>query len=188
MRCGRVLICWDRNADSVIGVFKPVQISWLRRQLTGFRDLVDWRLRQYTADDPLAAQLGVVLPPSPTTDERLRAVLDRVFPPDELPDVRLWWEADVLGSLRSGIEHVVGSLPDRGGIVVLRSEPEVRNWIAVMAELQLAYAITTGMSVAPNCPSPGELPPGPQRSYASLLWWLHDVVAALSELADRLHA
>lgn len=180
------MICWDRNADSVIGVFKPVQISWLRRQLTGFRDLVDWRLRQYSADDPLAARLGVLLPSTPTADDRLRAVLDRVFPPGEPAEVRLWWEPDVLGSLRSGIEHVLATLPDRGGIVLLRSEPEARNWIAVMAELQLAYAITTGMPVAPDCPSPGELPAGPQRSYASLLWWLHDVVGGLRDIADRL--
>ncbi len=41
------MICWDRTDHLVVGAFKPIHLRWLRAQLTGFRDLVDWRIKQY---------------------------------------------------------------------------------------------------------------------------------------------
>src|SRR3981081_3995964 len=67
-----IVICWDRRSDDlVIGTFVPGQIQFLREQLCGLGDLLDWRMRQYSTEYPLGDQLGMPLPQEPPDDDRL---------------------------------------------------------------------------------------------------------------------
>ncbi|RJQ68445.1 DUF2017 family protein [Pseudonocardiaceae bacterium YIM PH 21723] len=172
------MICWDRTDQLVVGAFKPIHLRWLRAQLTGFRDLVDWRTKQYRP-----TEFGLRLPDRPTEDQRLCAVLRTYLPAEDPEPVRLWAEPEVMTDLRAGIEDVLASLPRRGGIVQLKDKHEVRNWIAVLLDLRTAYAITTGVPEALDCPLPADLAEDdPRRAPCALTWWLRDVVNGLTEI------
>jgi hypothetical protein len=176
------MICWDRTDDLVIGTFLPVQVRWLRRQLSGFRDLIDWRMRQYRCGDLLHAFVGMPLPVAPPEEPMLRTLLARYVPEQEPEPVRLWREPDVLGRIRDGIEVVLGTLPETGGVVVLDALGKARDWACVLVDLRVAYAVKTGVVDALDVPPPAETPEHLETPYFHV-GWLREVVDGLTEIA-----
>lgn len=176
------MICWDRTDELVIGTFLPVQVRWLRRQLSGFRDLVDWRMRQYRCLDLLHAFVGMPLPVAAPEEPMLRVLLGRYFPEDEPEPVRLWREPDVLGGLRDGIDTVLATLPELGGVVVLDTVAKARSWVGTLVDLRVAYAVKAGVADALDGPPPRQPPEHLETAYFHV-GWLRQVVDGLAEIA-----
>lgn len=176
------MICWDRTEDLVIGTFLPVQVRWLRRQLSGFRDLIDWRCRQYRCGDLLHAFVGMPLPVAPPEEPMLRTLLGRYVPEYEPEPVRLWWEPDVLGRIREGIEIVLATLPEQGGVVLLDEPGKVRAWAGVLVDLRVAYAVRTGVLDALDAAPPTNPPEHLEMPYFHV-GWLRHVVDGLARIA-----
>ncbi|WNV82672.1 hypothetical protein [Umezawaea sp. Da 62-37] len=125
------MICWDRVGDHlVVGVFEQGEVGGLRRYLTGLRNLLDERFAGYSA-----WELGMPFPVSEAVDPRLRAILRR-----RSVGVSRWQEPEVLRPLREAVEAVLVTLPDRGGIVELRSVDVVVAWTRSLTDLRVAMS------------------------------------------------
>ncbi|MET1071314.1 MAG: hypothetical protein ABWY11_01575 [Umezawaea sp.] len=125
------MICWDRVGDHlVLGVFEQGEIGRLHSFLTGLRDLLDDRFACYSS-----RELGLPFPAAETTDPRLRAILRR-----RSSGVSRWQEPDVLRPLREAVDAVLSTLPERGGIVELRSVDAAVAWTRSLTDLGVAMS------------------------------------------------
>ncbi|MBP2473559.1 hypothetical protein JOF53_002431 [Crossiella equi] len=176
---------WDRTNELVVGSFTPAQASWLRRHLSGFASLVQWRMDQYHTDYPLGAELGLPLPTEPTEDRRLNAILDWHCCEEQSEEVRLWHEPDLFAGLYKDINLVWATLPERGGLVVLREERQIRAWFRVLLDYRITAAISWRVPDAIYDLRREQPEPGDELGRAFYLTtWLWDVAHELAETSD----
>ncbi|WP_165401217.1 DUF2017 family protein [Herbihabitans rhizosphaerae] len=181
-------VCWDRTPDQVVGVFRPRSVHWLRRQLDGFRRLLEWRHEGYTADETSVA-LGLSLPEKLTDYPPLAALLEKFLPLEDPEPLRLWWEPDVVSFLYLVTEVTLESLPDNGGVVTL-DEREVDAWTAALPSMRIVYAIASGVWQPPEDTSErgyAQMPPvDPEKHewHAQMVEWLAHVVDGLTDIAQ----
>ena len=84
--------------------------------------------------------------------------------------------------IREGIDIVLGTLPEVGGVVVLDEVTKARAWAGVLVDLRVAYAVKTGVADALDVPPPPEVPKHLETPYFHV-GWLRQVVDALTEIA-----
>jgi hypothetical protein len=182
-------VCWDRTANEVIGVFNPRAVSWLRKQLGGYRRLLEWRYGKYTTDDPTAKQLGMPMPTEHAEYPPLVAALRAVISADEMDHVRLWWEPDVVRWLYAAAEIVLDTLPKDGGVVVLRETHQVDAWKVALGNMRIVFAVATHVWPVPDGTEhklytlPKREPKDLERDRA-LVDWLKRVVDGLEQLTE----
>ena len=107
------MISWDRCGNSIIVVFTPRQIRWLRKHLTDYRRRVD-RALEGNVDDPAIFQIylnGQAANPAP-----LEAQLQRT---------------------RSAITTTLAALPKDGGVLEIHEDHRL-TWVWSLHELQSA--------------------------------------------------
>jgi len=129
------MICWDKVADRVIGVFEETEVVLLRRCLDDLRtSLAGWLRNDWsewtTPTESGYERAGGYIDPS------LQAVL--LYHADE-------WGNDVEGavlmSLYAAVKHVLSTLPHQGGLVEL-TEVEVRSWLRALTDVRIAMALS----------------------------------------------
>ncbi|MBP2322447.1 hypothetical protein JOF56_002832 [Kibdelosporangium banguiense] len=182
-------VCWDRADGDLIGVFSPHAVSWLRRQMTGYRELLEWRYTNYVTDDPTANAIGVPLASTPAEYPPLVAALREIIPDEEPEAIRLWWEPDVVRWLYAGTQVVLNTLPESGGVVVLRERHEIEAWQAAVPNMRVVFAVAAGIWPVPagtehNRHSMPKLDPDRHRPDRALTQWLRRVVDGLTEIAS----
>ncbi|MET0235566.1 MAG: DUF2017 family protein [Kibdelosporangium sp.] len=182
-------VCWDRVDGDLIGVFSPHAVSWLRRQMTGYRELLEWRYTNYATDDPTASAIGVPLAAGPAEYPPLVAALREIIPEEEPEPVRLWWEPDVVRWLYAGTEVVLATLPESGGVVVLRERHEIEAWQSAVPNMRVVFAVASGVWPVPagteqNRHSMPRLDPDRYEPDRALTQWLRRVVDSLTEIAS----
>ncbi|ONI73298.1 hypothetical protein ALI144C_46155 [Actinosynnema sp. ALI-1.44] len=182
-------VCWDRAGDELIGVFSPHAVAWLRRQMTGYSELLEWRYTKYATDDPTAEAIGVPLASSADEYPPLVAALREIIPDEEPEPVRLWWEPDVVRFLYAGTQVVLDSLPETGGVVVLRERHQIEAWQAAVPNMRVVFAVATGIWPVPAGTEPHRhtMPradPGRFEQDRDLTEWLRRVVASLTDIAE----
>jgi hypothetical protein len=184
-----IVICWDRRSDDlVIGTFVPGQIQFLREQLCGLRDLLDWRMRQYSTEYPLGDQLGMPLPQEPPDDDRLRAIIRYHWNDTEPEWAVLWWEPNLFGDLRVAIERVLATLPERGGVVQFDHVDQADAWAWALAALRIALAVTARLPEALHGLTPDDTDDEFERRVFRTICWLQYVVDTLYEIVDQVPA
>lgn len=182
-------VCWDRFGDDLIGVFSPHAVAWLRRQMTGYQQLLEWRYASYTTDDATAEAVGVPVADQPARYPPLVAALREIIPDDEPEPIRLWWEPDVVRWLYAGTRVVLDSLPKTGGVVVLRERHEIEAWQAAVPNMRVVFAVAAGVWPVPagtednrhSMPTPD---PGRFGHDRDLTRWLRRVVDGLTEISE----
>ncbi|AHI01594.1 hypothetical protein GCM10010174_08040 [Kutzneria viridogrisea] len=174
------MIKWHRDDGVVVGTLEPERVAWLRSRLAEFHALLDWRLSQYTTDYPLGEVLGIALPTEPTDHPPLQAVLRLHVAESEPTEVRLWWEPELIGGLRSAVADAWRNLPTEGGVVRLPDDPHrLRAWTRVLLSLRIAY-LATWVPEALSAPLPEDAPADQRRRYDRACW-LRAVVDTLGE-------
>ncbi|CAM3648442.1 DUF2017 domain-containing protein [Kibdelosporangium persicum] len=182
-------VCWDRAGDELIGVFSPHAVAWLRRQMAGYGELLEWRYTKYTSDDPTAEAIGIPLATTPAEYPPLVAALREIIPEEEPEPVRLWWEPDVVRWLYAGARLVLDSLPETGGVVVLRERHQIDAWQAAVPNMRTVFAVAAGVWPVPAGTEPHRhtMPRTDPARFVhdrNLTDWLRHVVEALTEIAE----
>jgi Domain of unknown function (DUF2017) len=182
-------VCWDRAGDDLIGVFSPHAVAWLRRQMSGYRELLEWRYADYATDDPTAEAVGAPLASCPTSYPPLVAALQEIIPLDEPEAIRLWWEPDVVRWLYAGTRLVLDSLPETGGVVVLRERHEIDAWQAAVPNMRVVFAVAAGVWPVPAGTEDfrhtmPKVDPRRLERDRDLTAWLQRVVGGLTEIAQ----
>lgn len=189
MELVHLTVCWDRAGDELIGVFSPHAVAWLRRQMAGYRELLEWRYTKYVTDDPTAEAIGVPIASAPDEYPPLVAALREIIPDEEPEPVRLWWEPDVVRFLYAGTQIVIDSLPETGGVVVLRERHELEAWQAAVPNMRVVFAVAAGVWPVPAGTESQRyrMPrtdPSRFEQDRELTDWLRRVVDALTEIAE----
>jgi len=182
-------VCWDRAGDDLIGVFSPHAVAWLRRQMLGYQQLLEWRYASYATDDPTAEAVGAPLAASPTEYPPLVAALREIIPEEEPEPIRLWWEPDVIRWLYAGTRVVLDSLPTSGGVVVLRETNQIEAWQAAVPNMRVVFAVATGVWPVPagtesNRHTMPKSDPTRFNWDRQLTEWLQRAVDGLTEIAE----
>jgi hypothetical protein len=182
-------VCWDRAGEDLIGVFSPHAVSWLRRQMNGYQQLLEWRYANYVTDDPTANAVGVPVASAPAEYPPLVAALREIIPEDEPEAIRLWWEPDVVRWLYAGTRVVLDSLPETGGVVALREPHEIEAWQVAVPNMRVVFAVASGVWPVPagteqnRHTMPKARPERFDRDRA-LTDWLRKVVDRLTDIAE----
>ncbi|WP_037270023.1 DUF2017 family protein [Kibdelosporangium aridum] len=182
-------VCWDRAGDELIGVFSPHAVAWLRRQMAGYSELLEWRYTKYASDDPTAEAIGLPLATQPAEYPPLVAALREIIPDEEPEPIRLWWEPDVVRWLYAGTQVVLDSLPETGGVVVLRERHEIEAWQAAVPNMRVVFGVAAGVMPVPagtesHRHTMPKAVPGRFEHDRDLTVWLRRVVDALTEIAE----
>jgi hypothetical protein len=182
-------VCWDRAGDELIGVFSPHAVAWLRTQMAGYRQLLEWRYSKYQADDPTAEAVGAPVASHPTQYPPLVAALREIIPDDEHELIRLWWEPDVVRWLYAGTQVVLDSLPETGGVVVLRERHQIDAWQAAVPNMRVVFAVAAGVWPVPAGTEDKRytMPALDPRCFdrdRTLTEWLQRVVDGLEKIAQ----
>jgi Domain of unknown function (DUF2017) len=182
-------VCWDRAGDDLIGVFSPHAVAWLRRQMTGYRELLEWRYTHYVTDDPTANAIGVPIASGPPDYPPLVAALREIIPDEEPEPIRLWWEPDVVRWLYAGTQVVLDTLPEAGGVVLLRERHEIEAWQSAVPNMRVVFAVASGVwpvpaGTEPNRHSMPKLDPDRFGPDSALTLWLRQVIERLTEMAE----
>jgi hypothetical protein len=182
-------VCWDRAGDDLIGVFSPHAVAWLRRQMSGYQQLLEWRYADYSSEDPTAEAISMPLADSFTQYPPLVAALREIIPDDEPEPIRLWWEPDVVRWLYAGTRVVLDSLPETGGVVVLRERHQIEAWQAAVPNMRVVFAVAAGVWPVPvgterNRHTMPRVDPGRFERDRQLTHWLRRVVDSLIEVAQ----
>jgi hypothetical protein len=177
------MICWDRRGDLVIGHFTPREIDWTRRHLTRFGEVL--RIGHVGlatgadtgADSELVAEAaryaeviavrGETGPAATRATETVRA--------RRLVNLLQTYDA---------VETVLDSLPDRGGVVLLRDPPESWAWIWAMYEYGMSLSCRLGIGWGPLPDEPPVTASAEERSFDATMRWILRVVTGLIEIAD----
>lgn len=106
------MISWDRCGDSIIGIFSPRQIRWLRKHLTDYRDRVDRRLAGCHDDVVLAT---VFTNAADNFEFRLQRA-------------------------RQSITVLLDNLPAHGGVIKICGDPNRMTWVWTLQELRIAVS------------------------------------------------
>ncbi|TCO65322.1 DUF2017 family protein [Actinocrispum wychmicini] len=182
-------VCWDRAGDDLIGVFSPHAVAWLRRQMSGYEQLLEWRYAGYVSEDPTANAVGVPVASRPAEYPPLVAALSEIIPEDELEPIRLWWEPDVVRWLYAGTRVVLDSLPTTGGVVVLHERHQIEAWQAAVPNMRVVFAVAAGVWPVPvgternrhTMPTPDPTRLDRDRQLTD---WLRKVVDRLTDIAE----
>jgi hypothetical protein len=182
-------VCWDRVGDDLIGVFSPHAVAWLRRQMTGYQQLLEWRYASYSTEDATAEAVGVPIAAQPTHYPPLVAALREIIPDDEPEPVRLWWEPDVVRWLYAGTQVVLDSLPETGGVVVLKQRHQIEAWQAAVPNMRVVFAVAAGVWPVPagtelHRDTMPKLDPDRFEPNRELTRWLQRVVDGLTGLSQ----
>jgi hypothetical protein len=182
-------VCWDRAGEDLIGVFSPHAVAWLRRQMSGYQQLLEWRYASYDTDDPTAEALGAPLASHPTAYPPLVAALHQIIPQDEHELIRLWWEPDVVRWLYAGTRLMLDSLPETGGVVVLRERHVIDAWQAAVPNMRVVFAVAAGVWPVPagteaHKHTMPQVDPSRAGRDRDLTDWLQRVVDGLTEAAQ----
>lgn len=182
-------VCWDRAGDDLIGVFSPHAVAWLRRQMSGYQELLEWRYASYVSDDPTANTVGVAVASTPTEYPPLVAALREIIPEDEPEPIRLWWEPDVVRWLYAGTRVVLDSLPTTGGVVALHARHQIEAWQAAVPNMRVVFAVAAGIWPVPagterNRHTMPTVDPTRFDRDRQLTGWLQKVVDRLTEIAE----
>jgi hypothetical protein len=182
-------VCWDRAGGDLIGVFSPHAVAWLRRQMSGYEQLLEWRYTNYSTEDPTAEAIAIPLAVKPTEYPPLVAALGEIIPDDEPEPIRLWWEPDVVRWLYAGTRVVLNSLPETGGVVVLRERHEIEAWQAAVPNMRVVFAVAAGVWPVPAGTERArhtmpKVDPHRLDRDRDLTGWLQRVVDGLTEIAQ----
>lgn len=177
------MICWDRQANQIIGHFTPRQIHWLRGHIGVFRDAVSLDLQWRALERHCTGAIHV----AEITQQ------DQPYVPasTSLPtDVPAW---SVVGPKQSpalaqrrlaDADLVLGSLPATGGVVVLPDPRHVWAWIWSLYECGMHLAFRLGLPwVAPNTKA-STTADRAQRSFPKAMTWLMTVIDTLVDVGD----
>lgn len=182
-------VCWDRAGEDLVGVFSPYAVAWLRRQMSGYHQLLEWRYANYVTDDPTANAVGVPVASTPAEYPPLVAALREIIPEDEPEAIRLWWEPDVVRWLYAGTQLVLDSLPTTGGVVVLHESHEIEAWQAAVPNMRAVFAVASGVWPVPagteeNRHTMPKARPERFEQDRALTDWLRKVVDRLTDIAE----
>jgi len=177
------VICWDRQANQIIGNFTPRQIRWFRDHVSVFRDAVlldrDWRA--------LERDLVEALDIAEIIKEYHQQVPASI---SSSTDVPAW---SVVGSKMSPAfaEHmladadlVLGSLPATGGVVVLPDVRHVWAWIWSLYDCGMHLAFRLGLPWVPPHTKTSTAANRAERSFPKVMAWLMAVIDTLVDVAD----
>ena len=184
-RGGPAVMCWDRQADQIIGYFTPRQIRWLRDHVSTFRDAVDlhrgWAaLERRLADTALTAEI--------IQDDRHHGSVGAPLS----PEVPAWsiaghqTEPVVFGHMLAYADLVVDSLPTTGGVVVLPDARAVWAWIWSLYQCGMHLAFRLGLTWAPTYTQihTHTTTDRAERSFLKVRAWLMTVIGTLIDVAD----
>jgi hypothetical protein len=151
--------------------------------------LLEWRYTNYATEDPTANAIGVPLASGPAGYPPLVAALREIIPEDEPEPVRLWWEPDVVRWLYAGTQVVLATLPESGGVVVLRERHEIDAWQSAVPNMRVVFAVASGVWPVPEGTeshrhSMPKLDPDRYQPDRALTQWLQQVVDSLTEIAS----
>jgi hypothetical protein len=153
--------------------------------MSGYRQLLEWRYTNYST----AELIDIPLATSQTEYPPLVAALREIIPEDEPEPIRLWWEPDVIRWLYAGTRVVLDSLPETGGVVVLRERHEIEAWQAAVPNMRVVFAVAAGVWPVPagterNRHTMPKLDPRRHDRDRELTGWLQRVVDGLTEIAQ----
>lgn len=157
--------------------------------MTGYQELLEWRYSTYNSDDPTAELLGAPIASEPAQYPPLVAALREIIPEDEPLPIRLWWEPDVVRWLYAGTKLVLDSLPETGGVVVLRERHEIEAWQTAVPNMRVVFAVAAGVWPVPAGTEDNRhtMPKVAAHRFArdrDLTGWLQRVVDSLTEVAQ----
>ena len=179
------MIRWDRQGEDLLLSVSPEGVRFLREQWTWLRELVRWQLGNCTPD-PLAELTGLPVPTGPI-DGRLAYVVDYWCGTEETGPVRPVWEGWVLYDLQQALTRALGTLPHRGGVVVLPAQGQLAaEWGWMLETLHVVLDVSGRVNIPVR---PGRvLPPRPcaedAENYRASLLWLERVLDTLAQ-AER---
>jgi hypothetical protein len=178
------VICWDRQADSIIGYFSPRQIRWFRQHVGAFRESV-LSQRKWRA---LERHLIEVLDIEGANQQHRQYVSAGGSLPAGVP---AWASGglqmgghDIEWHMLVDAELVLGSLPATGGVVVLPDQRYVWAWIWALYECAMHLSFRLGLTWEPPHTGTYSTADRAHRSFSKVMAWLMMVVDTLIDVAD----